>query len=56
LQKYDGEMDESSYTILINARGIDNMIELPISNCMKEHYKKQNAVFTDSERATFSGI
>ena len=28
------------------------MIELPIAECMKEHYKEQGAEFTDSERAT----
>lgn len=28
------------------------MMELPIAECMKEHYKKNNATFTDSERAT----
>lgn len=28
------------------------MRELPISDCLKEHYKKHGASFTDSERAT----
>ena len=28
------------------------MKELPVSDCLKEHYKKHNAVFTDSEQAT----
>lgn len=28
------------------------MRELPISHCLKEHYKKHGASFTDSERAT----
>lgn len=28
------------------------MTELPIADCFKEHYKKHNAAFTDSERAT----
>ena len=28
------------------------MRELPIAECIKEHYKKNNAEFTDSERAT----
>lgn len=28
------------------------MTELPIADCFKEHYKKHNATFTNSERAT----